>query len=141
MHDQFLPKHTYPLVIKLFGLILIIIFIAVLIRFFVFELKNLKHLHKKILIAELHFSQKNYERAAQKFLKLVENYNSFEHAQKRLIQCCFAQSDTQPEFYDYALSYFYSQPNKTYTDAQIKELVTYLPKQYHDDFKASFIRG
>lgn len=141
MHNHHLPKHSYPLHIKLILLLITGTFIWVMGWLFLVEIKHIKKLHHKIALAERYFADHNYPKAAQKFHKLARQYQSFDHAHKRLVQSCFAQSTDQPELFYYAMSYLSNRPEKTYTDAQLKELIAYVPDQYHDDFNTSLRRA
>jgi hypothetical protein len=141
MHNQYLPKHTYPLFIKILGIMIFGTFVWVLTCFFRVEFKHIKKLKHKIVQAERCFAHHDYDKAAKKFYKLARQYESFDHAHKRYVQSCFAQSSNEPELFYHAMDYLGDRPEKKYSDAQIKELIAYVPHEYQLDFKLSFTRG
>lgn len=139
MHDNFLPRHSYPLHIKLFCFSLVLLFLYVTPTFLCTEFKKHRDVKNKMNEAEDCFIHKDYFNALRLYSFLCSQYNSLELARTRTVQSCFALVNTDPEFYDYGLSFL---KNKKFKNSEIDELAFYLPNEHQkNEFKSIFVEA
>lgn len=139
MIDKCLEKHQYPFHIKIFGLFLLLLFLYVTSVFFLFEFKQHRILKNEIDAAKYCFFKEDYYHALQLYSKLLEKYDDYELGRKRMIQSCFAYSNTLPKLYEYGISRL---SKKKYSNTEIDEFAFYLPtEEQKNSFKSIFVRA
>lgn len=135
-----ITKHSYPVHIKLFSIGLGLAFLYVTSFFLFLEIKDHCQLKSRINEAERYFVNKDYSVALCMYKSLMLQYYFFSQARTRVVQCCFALAENNPEFYDDGLSFLMEKIS--FRTEEIEEFARYLPsEQKKNEFRSIFVRA
>lgn len=129
-----LERHKYPIWLSFFGLFILIIFLYTITRFIWSDLFHHHKIGKQIEVAENHFKNKEYDKAIRLYMPIVQIYSNYKKGNIRIAESCFASISSNEDLYDIGLSYL----SDSYTDTEIKEIKSFLPKKYKSHFEQQF---
>lgn len=132
---QPIAKHSYPVLVSFLMIFSTLLFLILVPTFIWIDLPKRHELYFQIKMADDLFAAKQYLLAGCLYDGILKEYPNFEKANTRMVKICFALIPEDTEFYTNGLSYL---TEKTYTKTELKDLETFLPEHYKEDFRSHF---
>jgi hypothetical protein len=138
MNEEFsgiptLKRHHYPLWIRIFFVVTIVLFFITSLHFVFFEFRQRSTFYHKVMGAKKIFDSQDYINALVAYKELMTTYPNYTHAKLQLAKSYFALSAKDVIYLSDAFSYF----TGSYTVSTINEVRRYVPDQYRELFEGS----
>jgi hypothetical protein len=130
-----LKKHTYPLLMRCFGFLLLFIFLYVIPHFMFHELPYHYQMKNYIKEAEHYFLHQKYVNALELYLLILEKYPDYRPAKIRIAESYFALSSQRRDLYYIGLSYL---RGEIFKNEELKTIETFLHAAYREHFRQQF---
>jgi hypothetical protein len=129
-----LPKHQYPLFIRLFFGIIFFMSLVLIPRFLILDLPRHRQMHVQLELARKAFDSADYLRAIDFYKEIVVAYPHFKTGRIALAKSFFGRCAQTEQGAYYQFGMWYLEGNK-YSYSERQELRAYLPEEYKQDFQ------
>ncbi len=132
-----LPKHQYPLLMRIFfGSIFLLSFLLIP-RFLIYDLPNHQRTYIQLTKAKKAFDSKEYSQAIDFYKEIVAAYPCFKAGKVALAKSFFARCAQTEQGAYYQFGMWYLEGDK-YSYSERYEMQAYLPEEYKKDFQSAW---